>query len=108
VASSRTSAGPISPAATAGPVYTGSDWKPDKTLTKSSEAGWGFFQASPGTYTLTITHPTMKCGSTQTMVVAGYDTTYVGVLCSAPTDGGTTDGGKTTDAGSKDAATHPG
>jgi hypothetical protein len=78
----------ISPAATAGPVYTSASWAPDPSLTSSSTAGWGFFTAPPGDYTLTFTHPSMTCGTTTTKVVAGYWTTYVGVLCSGGSDGG--------------------
>ena len=85
----------ISPSGTAGPVYTSASWAPNPSLTSSSAAGWGFFEAPPGDYTLTFTHPTMSCvaTTTTTTVVAGYDTTYVGALCSAPSaDGGGVDG----------------
>ena len=82
----------ISPAATVGPVFVSDTWSPDPALTESSTSGWGFFQAPPGDYTLTITAPGLTCGQTTTRVVAGYETTYVGVLCSLPSDGGT-DGG---------------
>jgi hypothetical protein len=87
----------ISPAATVGPVFTSAAWVPDPALTQSSAAGWGFFQATPGDYTLTISHPGFTCGTTTTKVVAGYATTYVGVLCSPLSD-----------AGIADAAPHPG
>ncbi len=89
----------IAPAATVGPIYVSADWEPDPSLTASSSAGWGFFQAAPGTYTLTYSSPTLNCGSTTTTVVAGYVTTYVGVACTVVGDGGTpvvdasTDGG---------------
>jgi hypothetical protein len=84
----------ISPAATAGPVYTSASWAPDPPLTSSSTAGWGFFTALPGDYTLTFTHPSLTCGTTTTKVVAGYWTTYVGTLCSGGSaDGGGLDGG---------------
>jgi hypothetical protein len=53
----------IAPAATAGPVFTSAAWAPDAALTTSSSAGWGFYQAAPGDYTITITHPTHTCGS---------------------------------------------
>jgi len=93
----------ISPAATAGPVYTSASWTPDPSLTSSSAAGWGFFEAAPGDYTLTFTHPTLTCGTTMTTVVAGYDTTYVGAICTAPgADGGGTDASGA-DAGGADA-----
>lgn len=95
----------LSPAATAGPVFTSETWTPDPTLTVSSAAGWGFFLAAPGTYTLTITHPGMTCGSVTTKVVAGYSTTYVGTLCQPDTDGGT-DAGQ--NDGASDAASNPG
>ena len=91
----------ISPAATAGPTYTSASWAPDKSLKASSAAGWGTFQAAPGDYTVTIAHPGMTCGSTQTKVVAGFSTTYVGNLCSpAASDGGSLE--------PTDAAPHPG
>ncbi len=53
----------ISPAATAGPVYTSASWAPDPSLTSSSTAGWGFFTAPPGDYTLTFAHPSLTCGT---------------------------------------------
>jgi hypothetical protein len=87
---------------THGPFYASSAWKIDKTLQESSAAGWGFMTAAPGDYTLKFSHPTLKCGSTTTKVVAGYDTTYVGTVCApAPTDGGASDGGG--DAGPSDS-----
>jgi hypothetical protein len=79
----------IAPAATVGPVYTSADWQPDPSLTASSNAGWGFFQAAPGNYTLTYSSPTLNCGTTTTTVVACYATTYVGVACTVLGDGGT-------------------
>jgi hypothetical protein len=82
----------ISPAAKLGPIFTSATWEPDPALKTSSIAGWGFFQAAPGDYTLTITHPSMKCGTTTTKVVAGYSTTYVGTLCTPNADGGAADG----------------
>jgi hypothetical protein len=83
----------ISPAAKAGPVYTSEKWEADATLKSSSAAGWGFFRAAPGDYTLTITHPTMTCGTVTTKVVKGYSTTYVGTLCTAnASDAGVPDG----------------
>ena len=84
----------ISPAAIVGPIYTSTNWAPDPSLASSSEAGFGFFQASPGDYTLTFTHPTMSCETVATKVVAGYKTTNVGALCTAlsPASGGV-DGG---------------
>lgn len=81
------------PAATHGPFYVSPAWKIDKTLQESSAAGWGFITAAPGDYTLKFSHPTLNCGSTTTKVVAGYDTTYVGTACTAPADGGASDGG---------------
>ncbi len=78
----------IAPAATVGPVYVSADWQPDPALTASSNAGWGFFQVAPGTYTLTYSSPTLNCGNTTTTVVAGYSTTYVGVACTVLGDGG--------------------
>jgi hypothetical protein len=81
------------PAATHGPFYVSTAWKADKTLQESSAAGWGFITAAPGDYSLEFSHPTLKCGTTTTKVVAGYDTTYVGVVCNPPSDGGTGDGG---------------
>jgi hypothetical protein len=83
----------ISPAATAGPVYTSANWAPDPSLTSSSAAGWGFFTAPPGDYTLTFTLASMTCGTTTTKVVAGYWTTYVGTLCSGASGAGGLDGG---------------
>jgi hypothetical protein len=85
----------IRPAAKAGPVYTSETWEADATLKQASAAGWGFFQAAPGDYTLTIAHPGMTCGTVTTKVVKGYSTTYVGTLCTPnATDAGTiTDGG---------------
>src|SRR5262249_28863580 len=84
----------ISPAAKAGPVFTSEKWEPDASLKVSSAAGWGFFLANPGDYTVTITHPTMTCGSVTTKVVKGYSTTYVGTLCTP----------NASDAGSPDAS----
>jgi hypothetical protein len=85
----------ISPAAKAGPVFTSATWTADATLTKSSAAGWGFFQAAPGDYTLTFTKPGYNCPVTKTMVVKGFTTTYVGSLCTKIAgDGGAPDAGK--------------
>jgi hypothetical protein len=77
----------VSPAVTVGPVYVSTDWMPDPSLKASSNAGWGFIQAPPGTYTLTYSAPDLNCGSAMATVVAGYTTTYVGVACSI-TDAG--------------------
>jgi hypothetical protein len=85
----------VSPAASTDPIFVGDDWKPDPSLKQSSTAGWGFIQAKPGDYTLTISKPGYSCPSTTTKVVAGYETTYVGALCT-----------KTSDGGVADAATH--
>jgi hypothetical protein len=88
----------LSPAATLGPVYVSPAWAPDPSLTAASVAGWGLFQAPPGTYTLTYSSPTLSCGTTTTTVVAGYTTTYVGVACGV-VDGGTSVGDASTDGG---------
>jgi hypothetical protein len=88
----------ISPAATVGPVYVSTAWQPDPSLTASSTAGWGMFQAPPGKYTLTYSSPTLSCGTTTTTVVAGYTTTYVGVACSV-IDGGASVGDASTESG---------
>jgi hypothetical protein len=77
----------VSPAPTVGPVYTSADWSPDPALTAASLAGWGYIQATPGAYTLTYSSSTLDCGSTTTTVVAGYVTTYVGVVCTLPDAG---------------------
>jgi hypothetical protein len=85
----------VSPAVKSGPVFTSAAWAPDPALKTASAAGWGYIQAAPGTYTLTITHPTMTCGTATTKVVAGYWTTYVGTLCSPKGDaGGPVDAGR--------------
>lgn len=88
----------ISPAATVGPVYVSASWVPDPSLTASSNAGWGIFQAPPGKYTLTYSAPDLSCGTTTTTVVAGYTTTYVGVACSVTIDGGAQVGDASADA----------
>ncbi len=87
----------VTPAAKQGPVYVSDSWQPDASLTKADTVGWGVFTAAPGDYTVTITHPSLTCGTTTTRVVAGYTTTYVGTLCTGNTtsDGGTPDGGPT-------------
>lgn len=79
----------IEPAAVAGPVYTGTDWKPDPDLTESSAAGWGMIAAEAGDYELTFTHPELNCISpTLVKVMAGYTTTYAGTACLVPADAG--------------------
>jgi hypothetical protein len=90
----------VTPTPKAGPIFVSKDWAADKSLTTASITGWGFFQAAPGDYTVTFSDPLGSCGSTTAKVVAGYTTTYVGVLCtlSASADGGHADAGSS-DAG---------
>ena len=84
----------VSPSPAADPVYTSDSWRPDRSLKKSSTAGWGFFPAKPGDYTVTFTAPGYSCLPKTTKLVAGYNTTYVGGLCGMVTDdGGIADGG---------------
>jgi hypothetical protein len=93
----------ISPAATVGPVYTSASWAPDPALTSATSAGWGFFQAAPGKYTITASDPTLDCTGTTVTVVAGFATTYVGIQCAVP-DGGTSPGDASSDAAGSEAS----
>lgn len=73
----------IDPKAGTGPVYRDADEEPDPSLTKSSEAGYGFFvDLPPGDYSLTFEHPDLKgCTPVDVTVIADHATLNVGPEC---------------------------
>jgi hypothetical protein len=78
----------VTPKPIGGPVFASNAWMLDPSLAKSSSAGWGFFQAAPGEYELVFSYPGITCPPATTKVFAGYETVYVGSICTAAPDAG--------------------